>query len=206
MNDNAIIQLSMMDPKANLDDIRGACAKAKEAKPAALDIPQWFVAFAKEELASSGVAVSTCVGLPGGETSSLAKYAEVKEAIKNGADEIEVPVNMAMVASGDIDNAKNDLNASMAPALGKAMIKAVVEAGNVSDDVFMNAVEMVAAQDVCMIVVSYVTSGKKADADTVAAVKAVAGDKAVAVMGGACVGCAEALAKAGADRVVVSAL
>lgn len=207
MNENAIIQFSKMDPKVDLAGIREACKTAKDNKLAALDVPQWFVAFAKEELSGSGVAVSTCVGLPGGETSSFAKYAEVKEAVKNGADEIEVPLNMALIEEGNIDSAKNDLNGSMAPALGKAKIKAVIEAGKVSNELFIEAVKMAAAQDVDMIVVSNVTSGKEACEKCIAAVKEAAGDKCVAVMGGvADKSVAEKLAKAGAARVIMGKL
>ncbi len=207
MNENVLIQFSKMDPKAKLDDVREACRIAREHNFVALDVPQWFVSFAKEELAGSDVAVSTCVGLPGGETSSFAKYAEVKEAVRNGADEVEVPLNMALLAEGNTDLAKNDLNASMAPAIGKAKIKAVIEAGSIGKDAFIEAVKMVADQDVDMVVISNVTSGKKACEDCISAVKKAVGDKCVAVMGGVSGQDDVArLSDAGADRVIIGKL
>ena len=67
-----------MEPQSTLDELKAACRRAAEAQCAAICVPQWFVAPAAEELKDTELEVLTIVGLPGGTTSSFAKYAEAK--------------------------------------------------------------------------------------------------------------------------------
>ena len=103
-----------MAPQSTLDGLTAACDQAVRTACEALCVPQWFVAPAAAELKGKGVAVATIVGLPGGTTSSFAKYAEAKQAVANGAEIVIVPMNQAL-CSTDASAAKNDFVASAAP-------------------------------------------------------------------------------------------
>jgi deoxyribose-phosphate aldolase len=128
-NLSAHIEYTFSSPAVTTDDVRRMCETAKNKKLAAVCVPQWLVAFAKEQLFGSDVKVSTPVGLPGGMSATAAKYAEVKEAVKNGADEVDIPVNMELLTNGDYDAVRKDLEEAMMPAKGHICVKAVVESG-----------------------------------------------------------------------------
>ena len=124
---SAHIEYTFNNPGITTDDVRRMCETAKSRKLAAVCVPQWLVAFAKEQVFGSDVKVSTPIGLPGGESATAAKYAEVKEAVKNGVDEVDIPLNMAALKQGDYKSVRKDLEEAMMPAKGRACVKAVVE-------------------------------------------------------------------------------
>ena len=102
-----------MDPQSTLDALTAAYEQAAKTACDALCVPQWFVATAAA-LKEKNVAVATIVGLPGGTTSSFAKYAEAKQAVANGAEIVIVPMNLELCKT-DAGAAKNDFVASAAP-------------------------------------------------------------------------------------------
>jgi len=163
----AHMEYAQLNPKARLDEILQVCAKAAQKKLAAVCVPQWFVADAKEALCGTGVKVCTIVSLPGGNTSTAAKYAEVKEAVRNGADEVEIPLNMTLVESGDMEGAKNDLEEAMVPAAGKVLVKAVIEIGALSHSQQQAAAQMCRQCDVDYITVSNILGGSGHSGDDI---------------------------------------
>ena len=128
------MEYTQMDPSMKIEDVERMCSVAKQKSFASVCVSQWFVAYAKEQLSGTDVKVCTSVGLPGGNSATAAKYAEVKEAVKNGADEVEIPINMTLLEKGDLEALKNDLEEAMVPANEKAVVKAVVEIGDISAD------------------------------------------------------------------------
>lgn len=127
-----------MEAKSTLDELKAACRKASEV--AAICVPQWFVAPAAAELKETNTEVATIVGLPGGTTSSFAKYAEAKQAVANGADVVIVPVNQELCKT-DESAAKNDFVASAAPVKrnGKCLM-ALVDAATLTEEQAVAAV------------------------------------------------------------------
>ena len=148
------LMYEFMAPNAALTDLEDACRKTLSAGCAGICVPQWFVSAAKQSLGGAAK-VATLVGLPGGTTSSFAKYAETKQAIANGADVVLVTVNMALCAAGDFAAAKNDLVASMAPAKKHGCAAAVVDADA------LNAAQLLETGKLCMeagVTAVYVTN------------------------------------------------
>ena len=132
-----------MEPQSTLDELKAACRRAAEAQCAAICVPQWFVAPAAEELKDTGLEVLTIVGLPGGTTSSFAKYAEAKQAVANGADEVIVPMNLELCVK-DPGAAKNDFVASAAPAKKHGRVLTLVAAAALTEE------QAVAAAEICI--------------------------------------------------------
>lgn len=128
-----------MEAQATLDELKAACRKAAASE--AICVPQWFVASAAAELKGTGVEVATIVGLPGGTTSSFAKYAEAKQAVANGADAVLVPVNQELCKT-DLSAAKNDFVASAAPVKkhGKRLL-ALVDAAGLTEQQVLDAAQ-----------------------------------------------------------------
>ena len=130
-----------MEPQSTLDELKAACKAAAEAKCAAICVPQWFVAPAAQELKGTDVEVMTIVGLPGGTTSSFAKYAEAKQAVANGADEVIVPMNLELCVK-DPGAAKNDFVASAAPAKKHGRVLTLVDAAALTEEQAVAAAEI----------------------------------------------------------------
>ena len=90
---------TLLRPDAGADEIRQLCDEAMEHGCASVCIPPCHVAGAKRYVGDK-VAVCTVVGFPNGYSTPKAKAFEAQEAIRNGADEIDMVINLAMVKDG----------------------------------------------------------------------------------------------------------
>ena len=88
-----------------------ACAFAVANKCAAVCISPFFVAECAQRLAGSGVKVCTVIGFPHGVMSTGAKVAEARIAMEDGAEELDMVVNIAKVKDGDWDYVRRDIGA-----------------------------------------------------------------------------------------------
>lgn len=136
MNGNklaAMIDHTLLKPEATLDQIDRLCAEAKEYGFASACINPFWVARAAEQLEGTGVKVCTVIGFPLGATTSDTKAHETKEAIKNGAGEIDMVMNIGALKSGDIDQVRNDIAAVVEAAEG-VPVKVILETGLLNED------------------------------------------------------------------------
>jgi deoxyribose-phosphate aldolase len=178
------IEYAMFSPLAKVEDIRHVCQKAKTENLACVGVPQWFVVFAKSLLEDTDIKVCTPLSLPGGSAATPAKYAEANEAVKNGADEIAIPINMNLLRAGKLEELKNDFSEAMLPASKKAKVKAVVEFDQISNDDIKNAIAIVKACRADYFVISNILSGAQAKTQDVEKVRALCGDMKIKVLGG----------------------
>ena len=88
-----LIDYTLLDPAASEQEILDLCAKAMQLQVASICITPDKVCIAKQELENSKVLVCTVVSFPSGENTIEEKVKETKEAIQNGADEIDVVIN-----------------------------------------------------------------------------------------------------------------
>lgn len=159
----AKLEYTLIEPSLSIKDIEQMCETAKAKRLACVCVAQWFVDFAKQKLKDCDVKVSTCIGLPGGNSATAAKYAEVKEAVKNGVDEVDIPINMQHAVNGNYEELKNDLEEAMVPAKNEAVVKAVLELGQLSADQLKNVVKVCIQCGVDYISVSNITTGSPHD-------------------------------------------
>ena len=95
MNTNEIyrhIDYTLLKPTANYDDIWNLCKKAEEKNCASVCIPSHFVKFVRE--CFPNLTICTVVGFPLGNSSTETKVAETEQAMKDGADEIDMVINI----------------------------------------------------------------------------------------------------------------
>ncbi len=123
MIDHSLLQQQLAD--AELD---AGCALARELDVASVCIKPYAVARAKELLAGSTVAVGTTIGFPhGGHVTSI-KVAESIQAMKDGAVELDMVVNIGKVLSKSWDFVKADIRAVVETAHAqKALVKVIFE-------------------------------------------------------------------------------
>lgn len=89
----------------------------------------YLVPAVAENLRNSGVKLCTVAGFPHGAASTAAKVAEIRENAENGADEIDVAINLVAIKSGRMDDARRDLDAMVDAAKGRIALKAIYEQG-----------------------------------------------------------------------------
>ena len=104
--------------------------------------PYW-VALAKQELQDSEVKVCTVIGFALGATTSAAKAFEAKDAVKNGADELDMVINMGALKSQDYKAVLQDIEAVRNACKGK-ILKVIIETSQLTEEEKVKACELAA--------------------------------------------------------------
>ena len=114
--------------KANtrLKDIEELCKEAKEHNFVAVCVPPYFVTNAARLLRESKVKIATVIGFPMGYSTTPSKAAEIHKAIDDGADEVDVVINLSAVKSKDWNYVKNDIETMTVAAQMKGKIIKVI--------------------------------------------------------------------------------
>ena len=127
------IDHTLLRPDATLDDLARACETAKTYRFAALVVNGWQVARAKAFLDGTGVRTCSAVGFPHGTCTTTVKIVEAMEAMKNGAEELDIVVNLGMVKSGKLDLVEIDIKNVIAMTKG-VVHKVIIESGALAPD------------------------------------------------------------------------
>jgi deoxyribose-phosphate aldolase len=104
-----LIDHTLLKPEATREDIRNLCREAVRFGFASVCINPWYVPVAAERLRGTGVKVCTVVGFPLGATLPGVKIYETEEAIKLGAQEIDMVLNIGALKSGQEDAVESDI-------------------------------------------------------------------------------------------------
>ncbi|MHA1339721.1 MAG: deoxyribose-phosphate aldolase [Promethearchaeota archaeon] len=115
-----------LKPSSSINDIKKLCNEAKEYKFGAVCINPCFVKAAIEFLKGSSVKVCTVIGFPLGVTTTETKAFEAKQAINNGADEIDMVINIGALKDNDDEFVKNDIMSVVKVANG-IIVKVILE-------------------------------------------------------------------------------
>jgi deoxyribose-phosphate aldolase len=107
----SLIDHTMLRPEATRADIVKLCGEARQYGFATVCINPYWVPLAASELAGTAVKVCTVAGFPLGATSTEAKVAEAAAALRAGAREIDMVINVGALRSGDVDTVKLDIQA-----------------------------------------------------------------------------------------------
>lgn len=107
--------------------------EAKEYNFASVCVNPTWVAYCAQALADSDVKVCTVIGFPLGANTSAVKAFETKDAIANGADEIDMVINIGALKDGNTDLVFNDIKAVVDAAAGKC-VKVIIETCLLTDE------------------------------------------------------------------------
>ncbi|MCB2829418.1 deoxyribose-phosphate aldolase [Streptococcus dysgalactiae] len=167
--------------------------------------PCW-VAYAAEALKDSDVKVCTVVGFPLGATTSATKAFETKDAIANGADEIDMVINIGLLKQGDDQAVEDDIRA-VVEVSGDKLVKVIIEACLLTDEEKVRACQLAVKAGVDFVKTS---TGFSTGGATISDVKlmrqTVGSDIGVKAAGGArSLEDAMAFIEAGATRIGTSA-
>jgi deoxyribose-phosphate aldolase len=123
------IDSTLLHPGATPEDIRRLCEEAMEYHFASVCVNPCYVAFAAEHLSGSDVAVCTVVGFPLGANLSDVKAQEALFALRDGARELDMVLNVGLLKAGDLSGVEEDIRAVTECARGEgALVKVIIEA------------------------------------------------------------------------------
>ncbi|MES2619525.1 MAG: deoxyribose-phosphate aldolase [Bacteroidota bacterium] len=124
-------------------DIKKLCLEAKEYGFAAVCVPPYFVRKCKLWLNDSNVKVATVVGFPLGFAHTPVKVEEARRAIDEGADEIDMVINIIALKAGDWNYLKNELtSAATIVQLRGGKLKVILETGLLTEAEIIKACEL----------------------------------------------------------------
>ncbi len=123
---NKYIDHTLLKPEATKEQIKKICEEAKEYNFKSVCVNPTQVAYAKELLCDSDILVCTVIGFPLGANTSSVKAFETKDAIKNGADEIDMVVNIGAIKDQNYDLVKKDIEAVVDSSSDK-LVKVIIE-------------------------------------------------------------------------------
>lgn len=200
------LEYSMLNPDTSKSQIMDALKLAKDLRLANICVSPYYTSIASEYLQNTNVAVCVPVGFPHGAASTAAKETEIREAIKNGATELDVQMNILAIKSGRYDDASKDLEELCNMAKGRAKLKAIYEQGLLTEQEKEKTLKMAACCCVDYIKISNALTGKNACVEDVSFVRSIIGNKiGIKIDGGVrSAKIALELIRAGANRFGVS--
>jgi deoxyribose-phosphate aldolase len=123
-----LIDHTILKPEATRGDILRVCAEARRYGFASVCVNPYWAPLAARELAGSPVKVCTVVGFPLGATSTDSKVAETAAALRDGAREIDMVINVGALRSGETDAVKADIARVVeASHAAGAIVKVILE-------------------------------------------------------------------------------
>lgn len=131
---NKLIDHTLLKPEATYQEIEKLCREAEEYDFAAVCVNPVHVRQTAKLLQKTGVKVCTVIGFPLGASVPLIKAFEVREAIANGAAEVDMVMNIGALKSGDYDLVFRDIKAVVDAAAGQALTKVIIEACLLTDE------------------------------------------------------------------------
>jgi deoxyribose-phosphate aldolase len=139
------IDHTLLSPTATRAEITKLCEEAKENKFAAVCVNPCHVRQAVKELSSTDVAVATVIGFPLGANLTDVKVAEAQKAIAEGAEELDMVINIGFLKDGLLDLVESDIAGVVKVAKAQnILVKVILETDLLTDD------EKVAATKLCI--------------------------------------------------------
>ena len=128
------IDHTLLRTDARRVDVEKLVEEAKAYHFASVCVSPIWVAFASQALRGSGVKTCTVIGFPQGATPSAVKAFETKQAIADGAEEVDMVIAVGRLKDGDDAYVKADIEAVVAAAKGKALTKVIIETCLLTDE------------------------------------------------------------------------
>lgn len=205
MNLAKMIDHTLLKSAATRPDIEKLCQEAREYGFCSVCVNPFWVSYAKKLLQGCDVKVCTVIGFPLGANTSAVKAYETAEAVKNGADEIDMVINIGALRNREYDTVLQDIQAVRQACLGH-VLKVIIETSQLTDEEKVKACELATQAQADFVKTSTGFVGGGATADDVALMRrSIAPAMQVKASGGVRTRAdAQAMAEAGATRIGAS--
>ena len=200
------IDHTLLKQVATWEQIRDLCIEGMESGTASVCIPPSFVKQAAE-FVNGRLPICTVIGFPNGYQTTAIKAMEAAQAVKNGADEIDMVINIGWAKEGRFDDVLKEIDAVKDACNGK-LLKVIIETCLLTEEEKIALCDVVSRSQAEFIKTSTGFAGGGATlADIQLFKKYVTGDTRIKAAGGIkSVSDAEAFLAAGADRLGTSSL
>lgn len=209
MNIAQTIDHTLLKATATEQEIKALCEEAIKYQFKTVCIPPCYVAVASHLLHETGVGVTTVVGFPLGNETPATKAFQTKEAVLNGATDIDTVINIGALKDGKYDFVQFDIEEVVKAAKeadAKTIVKVIIETCYLTEEEIKKATELVkkAGADFVKTSTGFGTEG--ATVENVKIMKAIAGDDMQVKAAGGIRNAetAKAMIEAGATRLGVS--
>ena len=174
---NKYIDHTILKATASSSDVQKLCEEAIEHEFYSVCVNGCYVADAKHLLQGTDVKIAAVVGFPLGAMTTAAKVFEAKEAVENGASEIDMVINVAKLKDGEFEYVENEIR-QIKEAIGDNVLKVIIETCYLTDEEKVKACELslVAKADFVKTSTGFGTVG--ATYEDVKLMKSVVGDNA----------------------------
>ncbi len=201
-----MIDHTLLKPDATTDDLKRLCAEARKYHFASVCVNSSNVARVKALLHGSGVMTCAVVGFPLGAMATPAKAYEAREAVRAGADEIDMVINIGALKSRDYALVADDIR-KVVDAARPAAVKVILETGSLSSEEKVIAVSLAKVAGAAFVKTSTGFGPGGATAEDIALMRRLVGDElGVKASGGVRThDDAERMVTAGANRIGASA-
>ena len=174
---NKYIDHTILKATASSADVQKLCEEAIEYEFYSVCVNGCYVVDAKHLLQGTDVKVAAVVGFPLGAMTTAAKVFEAKEAVENGANEVDMVINVAKLKDGEFDYVENEIR-QIKEAIGDNILKVIIETCYLTDEEKVKACELslVAKADFVKTSTGFGTGG--ATYEDVKLMKSVVGNNA----------------------------
>ena len=138
---NKYIDHTILKATASSSDVQKLCEEAIENEFYSVCVNGCYVADAKQLLQGTDVKVAAVVGFPLGAMTTAAKVFEAKEAVENGASEIDMVINIAKLKDGEFEFVENEIR-QIKEAIGDNVLKVIIETCYLTDEEKVKACEL----------------------------------------------------------------
>jgi deoxyribose-phosphate aldolase len=209
MNIASLIDHSVLKPTSTVQDVKDGAAIALKYQTAAYCIRPSDVPLASKLLVGSDVKVCTVIGFPHGTTDTTSKAFEAAEAVRNGAHEVDMVINIGWMLSGDLVAVEDDIRQVVNAARSvndTTCVKVILETAFLSKEQIVKGCEISEAAGADFVKTSTGFAPEGATVENIALMRATVGDRlGVKASGGIrTLEQVEALIAAGASRVGLS--
>lgn len=128
------IDHTILKPDASEADVRRICEEAKTYQFASVCVNPCYIRLAADLLEGSGVTPCCVIAFPLGATPPESKAGETRDAVNNGAEEVDMVINVGAVKSGNWELVRKDIEGVVAAAKGHALVKVIIETCLLTDE------------------------------------------------------------------------
>ncbi|GEK58754.1 deoxyribose-phosphate aldolase [Marinococcus halophilus] len=172
------IDHTLLKPETTFEDIKRIATEAKDNHFKSVCINPAMVPLAAKELEGSDVLVCTVIGFPLGATNPETKAFEVKNALANGAKEVDMVINIGALKSGEDALVRADIEAVVQAANKEALVKVIIETALLTDDEKKTACSLAVEAGADFVKTSTGFNGGGATIEDVRLMKEAVGDRA----------------------------
>ena len=142
MNVAKMIDHTILKPNVTDADVIKVCDEAKEYGFFSVCVNPYFVKLVADQLKGSDVKVTSVIGFPLGANTTFIKAAEAKKAVEDGANEIDMVINVSALKDKKYDFVREDIAAVVDAIRGKAILKVILETCLLTKEEIVKACEL----------------------------------------------------------------